>query len=54
LCDPERAADHFFHMPKGNLHFRALLGMAKQPPETEVKRHVADCVEVFLRAYTSH
>ena len=49
--EPERAADHFFHMLKGDLFFRALLNIGKAPPEAEVRRHVEDCVDVFLRAY---
>lgn len=51
--EPERAADHFFHMLKGDLHGRALLNIGKAPAEAEVKRHIEDCVEVFLRAYAT-
>lgn len=49
--EPERAADHFFSMLKGDLHFRMMLNIAKPPADAEVRRHADDCVEVFLRAY---
>ncbi|HET9701368.1 MAG TPA: TetR/AcrR family transcriptional regulator [Burkholderiales bacterium] len=49
--EPARAADHFFSMLKGDLHSRALLNIGRPPAEAELKRHLDDCVEVFLRAY---
>jgi TetR/AcrR family transcriptional repressor of mexJK operon len=51
VVEPERAADHFFHMLKGELHMRLLMNIAPPPSPAEVERHVDDCVEVFLRAY---
>jgi TetR/AcrR family transcriptional repressor of mexJK operon len=49
--DPRRAADYFFSVLKGDLHFRALLNIANPPSEAELKRHVDDFVDMFLRAY---
>ncbi|HEX6827508.1 MAG TPA: TetR/AcrR family transcriptional regulator C-terminal domain-containing protein [Burkholderiales bacterium] len=49
--DPARAADYFFSLRKGDLHFRDLLNIARPPSEAELKRHVEDFVDVFLRAY---
>lgn len=49
--DPERAADYFFSALKGDLHFRALLNIARPPAEAELQRHVEDFVDIYLRAY---
>jgi TetR/AcrR family transcriptional repressor of mexJK operon len=49
--DPERAASHFFCLLKGVHHLRALVGAAPMPSAAERKRHVADVVDLFLRAY---
>lgn len=48
---PERAAAHFFHMLKGEPHHCLLLNIMPVPADAELKRHVDDCVETFLRAF---
>lgn len=48
---PERAADHFFHMLKGQIVQELILNLRATPSSTEVKRHVDDCVDMFVRAY---
>lgn len=51
IRDPERAADHWFSMLKGMMHFRLIMNLQKRPTEEEIRRHVEDCVDMFLRAY---
>jgi TetR/AcrR family transcriptional repressor of mexJK operon len=51
LRDANRAADHFLSMLRGDLLYQATLNLRPPPAEAELKRHVDDCVEVFLRAY---
>jgi TetR/AcrR family transcriptional regulator, mexJK operon transcriptional repressor len=48
LGDPHAAARHFLEMVKGDLHFRALLGLAPAPSEAEVEKCVAVAVKTFL------
>ena len=50
LRDPRRAANHFFSLLQGEHHMRALLG-ERPAPVRELRAHVADVVEVFLKAY---
>jgi TetR/AcrR family transcriptional repressor of mexJK operon len=49
--DPERAADHWFSMLRGMLQFRLIMNLGKRPTDDEIRRHVEDCAEMFLRAY---
>lgn len=51
IAEPDRASDHFFSMLEGTLHFKLVMNLEKQPSATELKRHVDDCVDMFLRAY---
>lgn len=48
---PERASDHFFHMLKGQIVQELILNLRSTPSNAEVKRHVDDCVDMFVRAY---
>lgn len=47
----QQAADHFFSMVKGEMHFQTMINVQSVPGDAEVKRHVDGCVDVFLRAY---
>jgi TetR/AcrR family transcriptional repressor of mexJK operon len=49
--DPVRAAEHFFCLLKGLRHMRLLIGLCPLPTADERAAHVADVVELFLRAY---
>ena len=51
IPDFERAADHYFSMLRGMMQFRLIMSMDKQPTEDEIRRHVDDSVDMFLRAY---
>ena len=51
IAAPERASDHFFHMLKGRMVQEVTLNLRTAPASAEVKRHVDDCVDMFLRAY---
>jgi TetR/AcrR family transcriptional repressor of mexJK operon len=44
------AAHHFFSMLQGEHHMRVIMG-ERRPPAKELRAHVEDVVEVFLRAY---
>ncbi|HUP92146.1 MAG TPA: TetR/AcrR family transcriptional regulator [Solimonas sp.] len=46
-----RAATHFFCLLKGTHHLRALVGQRKVPPAAVLRAHVAEVVDLFLRAY---
>jgi TetR/AcrR family transcriptional repressor of mexJK operon len=48
--DRQRAANHFFSMMRGDHHMRVIMGEPR-PPASELRRHAADVVEVFLSAY---
>jgi TetR/AcrR family transcriptional regulator, mexJK operon transcriptional repressor len=48
LDDPGAAARHFLEMVKGDLHFRALLGLAPAPSAADVENCVALAVKTFL------
>jgi TetR/AcrR family transcriptional repressor of mexJK operon len=48
LGDPGASARHFLEMVKGDLHFRALLGLAPAPSAVEVEACVALAVKTFL------
>jgi TetR/AcrR family transcriptional regulator, mexJK operon transcriptional repressor len=47
----ERASDHFFNMLKGHMLQEVTLNLRALPSSSEVKRHIDDCVDMFLRAY---
>lgn len=49
--EPMRAAEHFCSLIKGVAHFRLLIGYAEQPDAADMRRHVEDCVDLFMRAY---
>jgi TetR/AcrR family transcriptional repressor of mexJK operon len=51
MRDPHRAADHFFSMVKGEMQFQTMINVRSGPGDAELKRHVDDCVDMFLRAY---
>ena len=48
---PTRAAEHFFCLLKGVRHMRVMVGLCPVPDSAERDAHVAEVVEVFLRAY---
>ncbi|MEF9900261.1 MAG: TetR/AcrR family transcriptional regulator [Pseudomonas sp.] len=50
---PDKAAEHFFCLLKGAPNYRLLLGYAPPLDDETAKAHVAEVVEVFLRAYRS-
>ena len=45
-----RAANHFFCLLEGEHHMRAMIG-ERFPSARELRAHVADVVDLFLRAY---
>lgn len=49
--NPQQAAAHFFCLLKGLHHLRAMMGIEKTPTAAMRKAHVADVVDLFLRAY---
>ncbi len=49
--DPDSAAGHWFSMLRGMMQFRLNLSLERQPTDEDIRRHVDDCVDVFLRAY---
>ncbi|HVT35163.1 MAG TPA: TetR/AcrR family transcriptional regulator [Nevskiaceae bacterium] len=49
--DPQRAAAHFFCLLKGADHLRVMVGAGRAPPPPQTRAHIADVVELFLRAY---
>lgn len=49
--DPQRAAGHFFCLLKGTQHLRLLMGERAAPRGAELRAHIDDAVDVFLRAY---
>ncbi|MBM3109385.1 TetR/AcrR family transcriptional regulator [Pseudomonas sp. W15-Feb18] len=50
---PDKAAEHFFCLLKGAPNYRLLLGYAPPLDDEAANAHVAEVVEVFLRAYRS-
>ena len=48
--DRQRAGNHFFSMLRGEHHMRVTMGEPR-PSASELRKHVADVVDVFLRAY---
>jgi TetR/AcrR family transcriptional repressor of mexJK operon len=48
---PKVAADQFLCLVKGSLHFHVLVGCCYLPPPEDAKRHVQECVALFVRAY---
>lgn len=51
VADPQRAAGHFFCLLKGIHHLRVLMGERAAPRGAELRAHIDDAVDVFLRAY---
>ena len=52
IREPGRAVYHWFSMLRGTMKFRWLLNVEKKRPgEKEIRRHVEDCVDMFLRDY---
>lgn len=51
--DVQIAAQHFFCLLKGVHHLRALMGMEKPAGPAARKAHVAEVVNLFLRAYAA-
>ena len=47
LADPDLAARHFLEMVKGDLHFRALVGVDR-PSQQEIVSCVKSAVELFM------
>src|SRR4249919_4240139 len=48
---PDRAAEHFFCLVKGIRHMRVLVGLCPIPDSAERNAHIAEVVELFVRAY---
>ena len=48
--DRQRAGNHFFSMLRGDHHMRVIMG-EQRPPASELRKHTADVVDVFLKAY---
>ena len=48
-----RAADHFLSMLRGYIYWRALLNIETQPKPLQLRKHLNDCVAVFMRAYAT-
>lgn len=48
--DRQRAGNHFFSMLRGDHHMRVIMG-EQRPPDSELRKHTADVVDVFLSAY---
>lgn len=51
LDDAELAAAQFFALVRGELHMRAVLGVAPFPSEAEIDRYVACSVRTFLEGH---
>ena len=51
IANPNHAAEHFFCLLKGIRHLRVLVGLCPLPSADERRAHVAEVVELFLRAY---
>lgn len=49
--EPNPAAEHFFCLLKGVRHMRILIGLCGVPGEQERAAHVAEVVDLFLRAH---
>lgn len=49
--EPMRAAEHFCALIKGVAHFRLLVGYVEQLDAGDARRHVEDCVALFMRAH---
>lgn len=47
------AAQHFFCLLKGIHHLRVMMGIEKAPSPAARKAHVAEVVDLFLRAYAA-
>jgi AcrR family transcriptional regulator len=51
IKDYERAAEHLLDLCKSRYLLRAILGVDDPPPPDVLRAHVAEGVDVFLRAY---
>ena len=49
--DARKAAGHFFCLLEGVPHLRVIVGESARIPERELRAHVEDVVDLFLRAY---
>jgi TetR/AcrR family transcriptional repressor of mexJK operon len=49
--EPARAAEHFFCLVKGVHHMYVLIGLRPVPSPAERRAHIAEVIEVFVRAY---
>jgi TetR/AcrR family transcriptional regulator, mexJK operon transcriptional repressor len=54
VLQPQISAQHFFCLLKGVQHLRVLMGMEKPPAAAARKAHVAEVVDLFLRAHARH
>ena len=50
ISDPATAAEQFFSLLTGYLHVRTVLGIAPSPGAPDLSQHIADTVDIFLRA----
>jgi len=48
---PDRAAEHFFCLVKGIRHMHVLIGLCPVPTADERDAHIAEVVDLFVRAY---
>ena len=51
IDNPHNAAEHFLSLLKGGCNFRLLVGCCNAPTAEEEASHVAEVVQLFLRAY---
>lgn len=54
VAQPARAAAHFFCLLKGTDHLRLVVGERARPSRAQMREHIRDVVDVFLRAYAAH
>jgi TetR/AcrR family transcriptional repressor of mexJK operon len=52
ITEPDKAANHFFSLIKGNQNFRLLIGCSPELQNpSDIEAHIEDVVALFLRAY---
>lgn len=49
--DPERAAEQFLSMVRGNEQMRLMLGLSPRRISAKSRAYVEECVDVFVRGY---
>lgn len=54
LPDPALAGEHFIHLIKGELHFKAVLNLIALPTKREQRAYMLAGVNAFLRSYAPH